>query len=193
MRELNECTAEVFRRSEKRIKERKRNRNRVLALCVPVILIAAVWSAMSLPGMMPEGGTLGNDRFTGESAGNAPESVHCPYTSAEIQEAGRREEVTDRPAVAELFDAVDSLFAEAAGNGQQINGNLPAEETNGNQNLTDSAGSPKTCTITFTAEDGSRAMYRLSGNTLVNAETTETIILSDSQIAGLLSALGLTE
>ena len=30
MREINECTAEVFRRSEKRIKERKRNRNRML-------------------------------------------------------------------------------------------------------------------------------------------------------------------
>ena len=29
MREINECTAEVFRRSEKRIKERKRNRNRI--------------------------------------------------------------------------------------------------------------------------------------------------------------------
>lgn len=34
MREINECTAEVFRRSEKRIKERKRNRNRILKTCV---------------------------------------------------------------------------------------------------------------------------------------------------------------
>lgn len=39
MREINECTAEVFRRSEKRIKERRRNRNRVIALCIPLCLV----------------------------------------------------------------------------------------------------------------------------------------------------------
>ena len=53
MREINECTAEVFRRSEKRIKERKRNRNRILAFCVPLCLIVTVWSIMILPAMMP--------------------------------------------------------------------------------------------------------------------------------------------
>ncbi len=53
MRELNECTAEVFRRSEKRIKERKRNRNRILALCIPFCLIVTVWSVMIRPAMMP--------------------------------------------------------------------------------------------------------------------------------------------
>ena len=37
MREINECTAEVFRRSEKRIKERKRNRNRILNVLHPTI------------------------------------------------------------------------------------------------------------------------------------------------------------
>ena len=82
MRKLKECTAEVFRRSEQRIRERRRKRNRVLALCVPVILIAAVWSAMSLPAVMPEGGTMGQDRF-GESAGSAPESVACPDAAGE--------------------------------------------------------------------------------------------------------------
>ena len=53
MREINECTAEVFRRSEKRIKERKRNRNRLLAFCIPLCLIVTVWSIMIPPAMMP--------------------------------------------------------------------------------------------------------------------------------------------
>lgn len=39
MRNLEECKAEVFRRSEERIKERKRTRNRMLACCIPLCLL----------------------------------------------------------------------------------------------------------------------------------------------------------
>ena len=39
MRNLEDCKAEVFRRSEERIKERKRKRGRVLACCVPLCLL----------------------------------------------------------------------------------------------------------------------------------------------------------
>lgn len=53
MRELNECTAEVFRRSEKRIKERRRTRNRVLICCIPLCLIITIWSVTILPGIAP--------------------------------------------------------------------------------------------------------------------------------------------
>ena len=62
VRDLNECKAEVFRRSEKRIKERKRIRNRALALCIPLCLLILL-SASMLPGALfeesgdaPEGG-----------------------------------------------------------------------------------------------------------------------------------------
>lgn len=41
MRNLDECQAEVFRRSEKRIKARKTRRNRILAACVPLVLCVA--------------------------------------------------------------------------------------------------------------------------------------------------------
>lgn len=42
MRNLEDCKTEVFRRSEERIKKRKRNRNHVLACCIPlcVLLVA---------------------------------------------------------------------------------------------------------------------------------------------------------
>ena len=53
MREINECTAEVFRRSEKRIKERKRNRNRILMCCIPLLICITVFSTAILPAMMP--------------------------------------------------------------------------------------------------------------------------------------------
>lgn len=53
MRNFEERKAEVFRRSENRIKKRKRNRNRILAMCIPICLVITVWSIMILPAMMP--------------------------------------------------------------------------------------------------------------------------------------------
>lgn len=193
MRELNECTAEVFRRGEQRIKERRRKRSRALAVCIPVCLLAAVWSTNIFPSLSPEMESDYLAQTDGESAGSAPESAACPYAAVEIQAAGMIEEVTDRPAVAELFRAVDSLFADVDRNGPQTNGNFPAEENNENHDLTESTNNLKGYTITFTAEDSSQTVYRLRENALVNVNTNETVFLSEAQAAGLMAVLGLWE
>lgn len=63
MREFNECKAEVFRRMEKGIKERKKRRNRIVACCVPLCLCITVFSAAILPAMLPaEKGLSESDR-----------------------------------------------------------------------------------------------------------------------------------
>ena len=48
MRDLNECQAEVFRRSEKRIKERKQHRKHILLACIPLVLCITLFSAFFL-------------------------------------------------------------------------------------------------------------------------------------------------
>lgn len=193
MREIDECTAEVFRRSEKRIKERRRNR--VLALCIPVCLFIAVWPAINLPAMTP---VLEGDYYnqtSGEMAENAP-SLICPYIAVEIQDSDlfpeehHGGEVTDQLAVTEMFLAVRSLFADAFSDGQNV---IPAEENNINGDLVQSPNKPKGYTITFTAEDGSQTVYHLSGNTLVNVSADETVFLSDAQVAGLMAVLGISK
>ena len=50
MRDLNECQAEVFRRSEKRIKERKQHRKRILMVCIPLVLCIPLCAAFYLKG-----------------------------------------------------------------------------------------------------------------------------------------------
>lgn len=207
MRNLDECTAEVFRRGEQRIRERRRNRNRVLALCIPACLIVAALSAINLPAGIPEGAAGDRAQTAEEMSGGAPESASCPYTAVEIQDAGLFEneyfeEVTDRLAVAELFGAVNSIFADASENLPASEDssaesfpaeNPPADAANENQAQTESAGTWKGCTITFTAEDGSQAVYHLSENTLVNVTTNETVFLSNAQTAGLMAVLGISE
>lgn len=53
MRSFEERKAEVFRRSENRIKERRKARSRALTVCIPLCLIITVWSVMVLPAMLP--------------------------------------------------------------------------------------------------------------------------------------------
>ncbi len=42
MRDLNECKTEVFRRSSERIAERRKMQHRILALCIPLCLVAVI-------------------------------------------------------------------------------------------------------------------------------------------------------
>ena len=53
MRSLEECKAEIFRRSEKIIKQRKTVRRCVIAACVPLALVLSVCLVMVVPAMMP--------------------------------------------------------------------------------------------------------------------------------------------
>ena len=207
MRELDECTAEVFRRGEQRIRERRRKRIRILAVCIPICLIIAVWPAMNRPEMAQAGLTGDSAQAAEEMSGSAPESAACPYAAVEIQSAGgitpeRYGEVTDRLAVAEMFEAVSSLFADASENlpsGGDFSAEIfpteifPTEETDTNQAQSESAGTWNGYRITFTAEDGSQAVYHLGENTLVNVSKHEKVFLNDAQTAGLLAALGLAE
>ena len=84
MREINEITAEVFRRSDKRIKERKRNRNRIIMCCIPFLICITVFSVAILPAMMPtkdfdppqNEGALGGDGAINDAGDNDGAQIH---------------------------------------------------------------------------------------------------------------------
>lgn len=62
MRELNECKAEILRRSESEIKKRKQRRKTILSWCIPLCLVLSLWSVFFLPAMLPAGSDMaGND------------------------------------------------------------------------------------------------------------------------------------
>ena len=48
MRDLNECQVEVFRRSKKRINQRKQHRKCILLACIPLVLCITLFSAFFL-------------------------------------------------------------------------------------------------------------------------------------------------
>lgn len=110
MREINECTAEVFRRSEKRIKERKRNRNRILAFCVPLCLIVTVWSVMILPAMLPASKSNdGAENFMDTAGG-----TDTAYVRVEVMSTGTATHSTilkeDADEASQIYYTVQSFF-----------------------------------------------------------------------------------
>lgn len=198
MREINECTAEVFRRSEKRIKERKRNRNRILAFCVPLCLIVTVWSIMILPAMMP---ASKSDNSAGEGMDimGSVDGTDAAFVRVEIMSIGTATQSTilkdDAAEVAQIYSTLQSSFVNSGG-GNKESVNEEAEDDaltenkdysqNGTTNL--SSG----FRIIFTTENGAQTIYYLSGDKLINETTKQETILTEDQRSNLMNMLGLT-
>ena len=210
MREINECTAEVFRLSEKRIKARKRKRKRILAVCIPFCLIITVLSVIVIPQVVPAMRTKESADELGSYIMNSP--LACSYIAVEIQGDGIFSEyydkVTDKAAVTDLFSTVFSFFDETYETGQSsakpfiadkdsaISGSIESAEKNEDYTYKDKtqlASKLSGYTILFTDEDGSKTEYYLIENILFNADTNEVVILSDAQADELMTALGISE
>lgn len=175
MRELNECKAEVFRRSEKRIKERKKKLKRILALCIPLCLAVTVLSFAVLTKEKVKYGDYG------------AESYVCSYTEAVISTADGTytvsRKITDKVEVTNIFSAIFNLYNEAYDAGTDGNENAGA--------LPDTSTESNNCVITFRTEDGFQTVYTLEGNELSSVDENMKTVLTDSQVAELKEVLGI--
>lgn len=74
MRNFEQRKAEVFRRSEERIHTRRKQRNCILAFCIPLCLILTVWSAGLFP-ITTGPATNGGANAPGDLVGSAGSNV----------------------------------------------------------------------------------------------------------------------
>ena len=98
MRDLYECKLEIFQRSKKRITARRRARNRILALCVPVCLIIAAFAATTLPEVSSNGADVGSLEIAPDGAVNNPSTIY-PEMSGEKYSGGSGEYFSARTTV----------------------------------------------------------------------------------------------
>ena len=197
MREINEYAAEVFRRSEKRIRERRRTRTRVFGLCIPFCLVALVCAAMILPGMT----RTKNENDEADHAIMVPgieESFGSSYATVQIRKGDlgpeHSEKVTDPAAVAEALRTVQSLFAED--DKTELSGEANFEvgvDAEIAPSLPEGAWANAAITIIFTDAVGEQTVYTLSENALFNEATRETAFLSDAQVTELMGVFGISE
>lgn len=188
MREINEYTAEVFRRSEKRIKERKRKRNSILMCCIPLFVCLTVFSAAVLPSVMKSKssnffesvGDAGSATYGNMEINDEIGSIACSFMQARIQNVGTFSEhyeelVTDKLRVDQMYFLICDIF--------EISKAEKFSETAEAYSTEDGSVSKAAAYVfTFTTAEGDEATYSLNGNKLVANETGETVYLSADQL-----------
>ena len=197
MRELHECQAEVFRRSEKRIKERKQRRNHILMACIPLVLCITLLGAFLFPGATPE-----DPSFNGSAGGGLTEekfeSLSCPI--AKITVTGGNFSQTYKE-VEDLLLISDQLYSYGS-RGSETNGTtddgIASEGEDRKENADDVSGSVADSaniayTITLITHEGVKTEYQLVGKTLKNLTTKQTYNLSQTQVNELYELLGIPQ
>lgn len=188
MRELNECKAEVFRRSENRIKERRRKRSSIIAFSL-VFCIAACFVLL-----IPAANNHADKDAAHENYG---ESDIYSCTEVVIRHAGYFDTdsrtITDAAETARILFAIRNLFDVSS---SSVNGFPDYAEI-----LNESLACPSTemptelngFIIIFRTEDGYEMVYVLDGNELLDLNENTKITLTDLQTDELKEMLGISE
>ena len=205
MRNFDERKTEIFRRSENRIKERKRNRNRIIALCVPLCLCIAILSVIYLPDIM-----ILSDK------GNFDEEIYVEnivddtfvfsYSSFEISDSITTKSDTDKENIEDIYGIIQSAFTvndysddveqetttnkdeftqEQKPSTQKGEGTLKGDNKYSTGSIEFFSKSEVTYTLTFTDDNGEKMTYTLCGDVLTNEVTNESVILTEHQLKEL--------
>lgn len=205
MRELNELKAEIFRRSEEKIKERQRRRQRIVALCVPLCLCAVIVSALSLPRLFgtKEGDTekleLSADvaEMAEINGGSEPDAIsETEIAVAELRskvgDVEQYEKITDKERASELYGLIMRMFR-TTGTPGDPDGNPETQENREPSDSVVSHSSPAAeYTVTFTGEGGEKAVFYIDGDTVEDINGVSAT-LSSEVLENLKTALGLSE
>ncbi len=182
MKQLNEYKAEIFRRSEIRIRNRKKMRNRIIACCIPLCLaIFGIFAYSLLPNA--ERQTDGEDTLLAESinSSSAPDSNKDQGTKAEfvlfkVEEKNGKYSFTndkDPERISALFTVVDSVF-------ESPKPDIPDSEPPNRYECFFKYPSDN-CTLTFTDKNGEQTAYFVDNNVITNLATGVSVVMTEEQ------------
>lgn len=180
MRNLNECQAEVFRRSEKRIKARKKRRNHVLMTCVPLALCVSVLAVFVLSG----GKRSAPESIDPTVIPLQNEIVQSSTMKIEVSGQGRTKAYTDPEVVMTVYTQLygyycasteDSMGTGAAG-GNEFTGKHGITSE-----VTSSPAGRNGYQIVITLENGSKLSFDLDGMVLTVRNTNRSYTLTHYQ------------
>ena len=198
MRNLNECQAEVFRRSEKRIKQRRQRRNHVLMACISLVFLCAIVAVQ--PPVTPDGpvATEETNIAMGALTEDRQESFSCQNVSVEISGAGFSRSYTDPNQVQLISEQLLAYSVSNPKNNHPASESVQNETVRGSSDLsevdnydTEIRGQSGTVGYTVILDMGDTTEYYLAGNTLENRTTNQTYTLSKEQVKVLSDLLGI--
>ncbi len=194
MRDLMECQAEVFRRSEKRIKERKQRRNHILMVCIPLVFCAAL--AVNLwPTLMPANNKAEPEDFMQQQSPGLPESGESMFSNSVAVIGGSvSNSFTAAEKYEEITDILASVTAKIEEGDRDFNTSDTEDTVYGDESLSGSTSQvPGGYMVTVINEDGTATVYRLSDTLLVNQTTNEQFLLDRATSTLLNNALGIPQ
>lgn len=195
MRNFEERKAEVFLRSKKRMNERKKRRDHILAFCVPLCLIGMLAAFLMLPTnkkMPPTGGEEGGAEIAEDS--------EMKFTRIEVVGPAMGDQSfvlnEDPEGVQLMYNGVQACFAVAddvcrESASETLSDDL-APESGGNYAQYATTTLSDGYRIVFSGKSGAQEIYFLSKDKLINAVTKEEVRLTEEKRLSLLELLGLT-
>jgi len=199
MRNFEERKAEIFRRSENRIKKRRKNQKHILTACIPLCLLLIVCSITVLPKLQ----TKGVNNVTGEMTSlpeYAGDNGICAVEIERISKGSTHQYYgQQRYMLSEDAEKIGQFYYSMESALESERGEEPHKEQ---EKLSDSSGeldenklplggggalSPGDETIlpdykiTFTISDGTKVVYTLNGYTLTKEPAEKSITLTQSQ------------
>ena len=189
MRNFEERKAEVFRRSEKRIKERKQRRNHILMTCIPLVLCLTIFGAFLFPQMddLKQAPESSNEQFSGAMGTDEVGGLFAG--SVEVSGNG----------VSSYYTSVENV----QGIMRLINGIVAVPETNDGDDLRDYITDESTSTdknenyqescykIVVKRSDKTSTEYLLVGSVLIDQTTQQEYPVSEDAMKDLKNALGI--
>ena len=157
MRNFEERKAEIFRRSENRIKEQKKMRNSIFALGVSLCLVLLVWFVAKLPAP-----PITDDNVSSEAVSNFENEENFTINADENEQ---------------ICKLIETLFE----NAEDYGGVSPEGETQmGSSTFLPTGSLSYRYKFTLTDENGA-VTYILNGLVLTNEATNESIMLTEEQ------------
>ena len=197
MRELHECQAEVFRRSEKRIKERKQRRRRILMTCIPLVLCLTIFGTFLFPQLnnnmqAPEG--MPDSETQAAMGQDENQSMTCSIVEIKVSGNGvsiRYTDVADLLLISDQLNTYGTRAPETSGTTNEDGSDRSENADDVVGGVADSANAAYT--ITLVTHEGEKTEYQLIGNTLLNQTTNQAYTLTYEQAKELREILGVPQ
>lgn len=177
MRSFEERKAEIFSRSEVRIKENKQRKKKYAILSASLIIFIAVFSSTALPVLMSlRAKSLPDNCIVNEETNSTSDVI----VGATLQSSNHFQLYTEQDVISDMKNIIDevinynSVYTETT-TSQFYTSNEEEEIINGEKDN-------ETYTITFEDSLGNKTLYTLENNVLYDSNSNKETVLTDDQL-----------
>ena len=183
MRDLNECKAEIFRRSQNRIAARRRARMRIVILCLPICLGLSILSVSSISKVLSN--SSGTNAM--EIAPDAGVGGISGFSSVQIFKAGISvQNITVSEKASAIYEAVMELYSSTKTGASDNHSDILINENKGENTPDEYHGSCNEYEFHFTSVNGAEIRFVLNNNELYDVNNGRKLYLTENQLRILL-------